>query len=317
MAINFPKIGVVVLNHNDLRYTPDCLEAVRRALSGEWRLWVVDNASSDGSSDVIPSQLNDNEIWLEAGANLGYAGGNNVGIREALAWGAQYVLVVNPDCTVEPGFLPPLVYAMEAVPSAGVACPLVLDKPGKVIQSLGGEINLWTGRCNRRLYGRPADEAEWASWLEVDWPHGSCMLLKREFLQKVGLLNEAYFLYYEDVEIGLRARREKWITLAVPGSRVHHRDTTCEGIADPKITFYGTRNQVWVEAEYGEGFQRVTFLLACYFGRWPLKFLARLLRGHLEAAWAVARGAWAGQSSRRGRASKPECRDDRSLTNEP
>lgn len=317
MAINFPKIGVVVLNHNDLRYTPECLKAIRRALSGEWRLWVVDNASSDGSSDTIRPQLSEEEVWLDAGANLGYAGGNNVGIRAALSWGAQYVLVVNPDCTVEPDFLRPLVYALEAVPKAGMACPLVLDESGAAIQSLGGEIDLWTGRCGRRLGGRPTEEAGNEIWLEVDWPHGSCMLLKREFLQNVGLLNDAYFLYYEDVEIGLRARRGKWTTLAVPGSRVHHRDTTCEGIADPKITFYGTRNQVWVEAEYGEGFQRLTFLLACYFGRWPRKILARLLRGHFEAAWAVVRGAWAGQFTQGGLRAEPEARNNRSLTNEP
>jgi len=299
MVIELPKIGVVVLNYNSSEQTLGCLKALRAARGGGERcVWVVDNGSEDGSSATVPPKLQGEEVWLPAGANLGYAGGNNAGIREALAWGADYVLVVNPDCHVDQDFLPVLIRALEGVPNAGMACPLVLDQNGGRIQSLGGSVSLWTGRARRRLFGRPAAVADALRWTEVDFPHGACMLLKRSFLEEAGLLNEAYFLYYEDVELGLRARREKWATLAIPQSRVRHADTTASGAASAVVSFYGTRNQAWVVAQYGGFLQRLSFLLLSCYVRWPAKFLSRLARGRFQAAWAVARGGWAGQFSR-------------------
>ncbi len=298
MDITPPKVGIVILNYNSCEDTLACLEAVRRSQGGERRVWVVDNGSEDGSADAIPPRLREDEVWLPTGSNLGYAGGNNAGIRQALAWGAAYVLVLNPDCRVEPDFLPYLVRALEAVPKAGAACPLVLSEDGETIQSLGGSISLWTGRCDRRLYGRPAAEAGSASWSVVDWPHGSCMLIRRELFEEVGLLNEAYFLYYEEVELALRARREGWVALAIPNSRVRHRDTTADGVASPVVSFYGTRNQAWVVAQYGRLWHRCAFIVLSCYVRWPVKALARLARGRFRAAWAVLRGGWAGQFSK-------------------
>jgi hypothetical protein len=288
------KIGIVVLVHNELPCIPRCLEALRAASWGSHRLWIVDNASSDGSAPAIRPTLGADEIWLDAGENLGYAGGNNIGIREALKWGAHYVLVVNPDCDVSRGFLPPLVEALETAPSVGAACPLVLNEGGDRIQSLGGVANLWTGRCRRLLFGRDLQIVKETQPLEVDWPHGTCMLLKRRFVEEVGLISEVFFLYYEDVELGLRAREKGWQILAVPTSRVRHRDTTGRGAANPLISFLGARNQTWIEAMYGTGPQWAVFLAFSVLLRWPLHVLLRLGKGYPRAALAVARGAWSG-----------------------
>lgn len=297
MVIEPPKIGVIILNYNSAQDTLSCLAALRQANGGERRVWVVDNASTDDSPEVLPPQLGD-AIWLPTGENLGYAGGNNAGIRAALAWGAQYILILNPDCRVEPGFLQPLVRALEAVPKAGMACPLVFDSETDRIQSLGGAVNLWTGQCFRRLYGLPAEQASQVGWSQVDFPHGACVLIKREMVEEIGLFHDTYFLYYEDVELGLRASREGWRTLAIPQSRVLHADTTGRGANDPVVCFYGTRNQAWVVAAYGRFPQRLCFLLLSCYGRWPLKFLSRALRGQFGAAAAVAKGAWNGHMSK-------------------
>lgn len=298
MIISPPKIGVVILNYNAAADTLACLESLRKAPGGQRRTWVVDNASTDGSEERIPPALRDDEVWLPTGSNLGYAGGNNAGILEALRWGADYVLVLNPDLTVEPDFLPPMVRALEAVPKAGVACSLTLDMDTGRVQSLGGDFSLWTGRARRRFYRSEPGQTELARWAVVDFPLGDCMLFKRAFLEEVGLLNEAYFLYYEDVEIGMRARREGWKVLAIPHSRVHHRDTTAGRVGDPVVAYYGTRNQAWVVGQYGNFLQRLCYLvLSCYL-RWPWRFLTRLLRGNFRAALAVARGGWAGQTSK-------------------
>ncbi len=298
MIISPPKIGVIILNYNSAGDTLACLQALRAANGGERRVWIVDNASQDGSQGSLPPQLREGEVWLETGENLGYAGGNNAGIRAAMEWGAEYILILNPDCRVEPDFLPPLVRALEGFPKAGMACPLVLDEAGATVQSLGGEADLWTGRCSRRLCGRPAEEAWQMRWSEVDFPHGACVLIRREMLEDVGLFHETYFLYYEDVELGLRANSENWLTLAIPNSRVTHADTTEHRKGDPVVAFYGTRNQAWVVAQYGRFLQRLSFLLLSCYGRWPLKVLGRAMRGQFKSAGAVARGAWRGHHSK-------------------
>jgi GT2 family glycosyltransferase len=298
MAIQPPKIGVVVLTFNSAQETLGCLEALRLAPGGERKLWVVDNASTDGSRELIPPRLQGGEVWLETGENLGYAGGNNAGIRAALEWGADYILILNPDCKVEAGFLPPLVRALEAVPQAGMVCPLILDRESGRIQSLGGEANLWTGRCVRRLHGRPAREADHAMWSKVAFPHGACVLARRALFEDIGLLNGAYFLYYEDVEFGLRGGREGWITLAIPHSRVTHGDTTHHGKANPVVVFHGTRNQAWVVAQYGKPLQRIVFLAISCYARWPFRVLTGALLGRFGAAAAAARGAWNGHTSK-------------------
>lgn len=298
MVIQPSKIGVVILNFNAAGETLRCLEALRKARGGERRTWVVDNGSKDGSADRIPPLLGEDEVFLETGANLGYAGGNNAGIREALRWGADYVLILNPDVVVEPDFLPPLLRALEASPKAGMACPLVLQEDGERVQSLGGEGSLWTGRFARRLYGTPLASLPEPKWTEVLFPHGACVLVRRGLFEEIGLLAEPYFLYYEDVEFGLRARREGFSTLAIPQSRVRHADTTETGARSPRVSYLGTRNAAWVVAQYGSFPQRLAFLLLSAYLRWPLRFLSRLVRGHFRAAGAVVRGAIHGQFGR-------------------
>jgi GT2 family glycosyltransferase len=292
-----PKIGVIVLNYNCAEDTLACLESLRRAPCGEMRTWVVDNASADGSADTIPPRLLTGEVWLPTGDNLGYAGGNNAGIREALRWGADYALVVNPDCRVEKGFLQHLVRALEAQPWGGAACPKVLDRDTGRVQSLGGTFSLWTGRAARRFLGAEDGSPGTGIWSSVDFPIGACVLFKRTFLEEVGLFNEGYFLYYEDTEMGLRARREGWKTLAIPQSRVSHGDTTSGRFGNPVVSYHGTRNQAWVVRQYGRAWHRVTYFALCLLLRWPFRFWARLLTGKFRAAWAVVRGAWVGALS--------------------
>ena len=292
-----PKIGVIVLNYNCAQDTLACLENLRQAACGEMRIWVVDNASADGSADTIPSKLREGEVWLPTGHNLGYAGGNNAGIREALRWGADYALVVNPDCRVEQGFLRHLVRALEAQPWVGAACPKVLDRGTGRVQSLGGTFSLWTGRAARRFLGAVDGSPGTETWKAVDFPIGACVLFKRTFLEEVGLFNEAYFLYYEDTEMGLRARSEGWTTLAIPQSRVSHGDTTSGHFGNPVVSFHGTRNQAWVVRQYGRVWHRATFFAICFLFRWPLRFATRLLAGKFRAAWAAVRGAAAGAVS--------------------
>ena len=292
--IRAPRVGIVVLNYNSADETVACLEALRVSNGGRRKTWVVDNASTDYSETKLPELLLDEEVWLETGENLGYAGGNNVAIRQALEWGAEYILLVNPDVRVSRNFLPPLIRALEASKSSAMACPLVLEEDGRTIQSYGGSVNLWTGSCARRLNGRQGEGITNSHWEAVDFPHGACVLIKRSFLEAVGLLNEGYFLYYEDVELGLRAAKESWTVLAVGASKVNHSDTTELRKCDPVVVYFGTRNQAWTEIQYANPLQLTSFLIVSLLVRWPLNIFLHLAKGKGKAAAAVIRGVFAG-----------------------
>ncbi|MEJ2366785.1 MAG: glycosyltransferase family 2 protein [Acidobacteriota bacterium] len=294
MNRNAHKIGIVVLNYQSASDTLACLQSIRAALAGDSHVWVVDNASGDSSADTLEAALAPGESLLQSDENLGYGGGNNLGIRKALEWGADYVLVLNPDCRLEPDSLSPLIIALEAQKNAGIACPLVLDTQTGLIQAFGGSHSLWTGRARRRYYHREPGKARIDSWRETEYPHGTCMLLKRAFLEDVGLIHEGFFLYYEDVELGLRARSEHWKILVIPQSRVWHADTTASRRKDALTTYHAVRNQAWVERLHAAPLQYTVFLLFSIFLRWPGKFFSRLLTGHFRASWSVVRGAFSG-----------------------
>lgn len=297
--IKAPRVGVVILNYNSPDETISCLESIRASRGGIRKIWIVDNGSSNDSAVKIRDFLQGGEEWLETGKNLGYAGGNNAAIRQALEWGAEYILLVNPDVRVSRDFLPPLIRALEASKSSAMACPLVLEEDGLTIQSYGGSVNLWTGSCARRLNGRQGEGITNSHWEAVDFPHGACFLIKRSFLEEAGLLNEEYFLYYEDVELGLRAAKESWTVLAVGASKVNHSDTTQLRKCDPAVVYFGTRNQVWTEIQYANPLQLTSFLIVSILFRWPLNLLLHLAKGKGKAAAAVIRGVFAGLFSRR------------------
>jgi GT2 family glycosyltransferase len=289
-----PKLAVVIVNFRSGDETAGLLKSLRDARGGgERNIYVVDSGSGDGSCDVIKSCLLGNEFLIEAGENLGYGACNNIGIRKGMEWGADYFLVLNPDVQLENDFLPPLLIALEARPRCGAAVPVTLSEDGSRIQSVGGDFSLWTGTARRRFFGKdPAtlrrdfDRAVFAI--------GHCMLVKREFFEDVGLFHEGYFLYYEDVELGMRGSREYWETMVVYQSRVRHNDTTGERLFDPTVNLVATRNQVWVERSYAGSIRLLCFILFSLSLRWPWKFARCFFTFHFKASFMVIKGCWTG-----------------------
>lgn len=193
------RTAVVILNWNGWRDTVACVESVRRqTLHPEW-IVVVDNASTDDSEATLRA-LGPDVTVLQSGANLGFAGGNNVGIRWALARGADAVWLLNNDATAEEGALSALVEAHLRRPTLGAIGTRIYEASHPdVLQSWGGGwINLWTGRA--REYRFEVPEAE------LDYISGCSLFLPRAALERGGLLDEGFFMYFEDTELSLRYR---------------------------------------------------------------------------------------------------------------
>ena len=238
------RVTVVVLNWNGWPDTVPCLESCLRASYPGLRLLLVDNGSTDGSEAILRERFPSVEL-LQTGKNLGFAGGNNAGIRRALADGADLVLLLNNDTEVDPGFVTELVDAAVAHPDAGMLCPKILlhDRPD-VLWYAGAFFHPWLGWGGHRGYGQP-DRGQFDRLEETPRPTGCALLVTQALCDRIGLLREDYFCYVEDLEWGLRAREAGFSILYVPRSRIWHRVSRSTGGAQSVTAArYSTRNML-------------------------------------------------------------------------
>jgi GT2 family glycosyltransferase len=237
------RVRVVVVNYNGGELTIDCL---RSLVATRWRadrleVVLVDNASSDGIVARVRAELPVVAV-IESGDNLGFAGGCNLGLRNRAR--IDYIALVNNDATVEPGWLTPLVEAMEQDPSLGAACPKVLYAGGDVIDNVGVVQGNW-GRGADRGHLEP-DRGQYDTPAEVFGWCGAAVLLRTSYLDTVGEFDERLFLYCEDLELSWRGRTFGWRYRTVPECVVRHVHGATSVADSPLQRFYNLRNALLV-----------------------------------------------------------------------
>lgn len=233
-------MAVVVLNWNGWEDTRECLESLLQATYPRLLVLLVDNGSTDGSVMEVRKAYPQVEV-VENGANLGFAAGNNRGIERALAGGADHVMLLNNDTVVEPGFLEPLLDAVERTDGAGFASPTIMyaDDPDRVWFA-GSEVDWRTGWVTHaQLTGDPSTSGI-ASTPTVT---GCCLLAPRSVWESVGLLDERFFLIWEDADWSVRARGAGHVGVVVGGARIRHKVSTSFRRGAPHVgEFYFVRN---------------------------------------------------------------------------
>jgi GT2 family glycosyltransferase len=251
---------LIILNWNNPADTLACLRSVAALDYAAERLQVivVDNGSTDDSAARIRAAYSDVTL-IETGANLGYAGGNNVGIRYALAHGADVIAILNNDVVIESGFLEPLLDALRSRPDVGVVTPLVAEQTadGGRVWALGLTVNWRTAAVTRNHAGGPMDLWHPQPPIEVDVASGAAMLVKREVFERVGLMDEDFFLYFEEVDWSLKVRQAGYRILAVPLSVVWHKVSATLGTTSPVIDYYMLRNHLRLIGRHWSGGRRL------------------------------------------------------------
>ncbi len=215
-----PRVTVVVLTYNSAADVDACFGSLAAARLGGAEVVVVDNASTDGTAAAIRER----HPWatvIDSGANLGFAAGNDVGIRRALASGAEWVYLLNPDTDVEPGFLEEALAVAEADPRAAAVQSLLLLHPDRDrVNTAGNAIHfLGFGYCGAYRAPRESvpDEPR-----EIAFASGAAVLLRAAALREVGAFDERLFMYQEDQDLGLRLRLAGWRARLAPRSLVWH-----------------------------------------------------------------------------------------------
>lgn len=225
-------VGVVVLNYENAEDTGPCLDRLTAVEYPDLRVYLVDNASSpECRRELAAVVARHPEVrFIQNDRNLGYAAGNNVGIRQALEDGAEYVLILNNDALVTRDFLGPLVALMEREPDVAIAVPHWVDDEGNDVTPLRERPSLSTyiGRfgviaeLRNRRRPRRRGPAPRSGAVEMEVPLGACLLLRRSFLEDIGLLDEGTFLFHEEFILAEQARRRNQRIVLSYDSAVRH-----------------------------------------------------------------------------------------------
>jgi GT2 family glycosyltransferase len=233
------RLVAVVLNWNGEEDTPRALAS----LEGVETI-CVDNGSTDGSDGEVERRFAEVEL-IRTGRNLGFAGGNNVGIRRALERGADWVLLLNNDAVAEPGLAPALERAAVARPDAGLLACKVLFEDGATVMYAGASFRAWLGYSGRRVgYGGPDRFHE---LVDVGRADGAAMAVSHSAAERVGLLDERLFAYVEDVDWSLRMHAAGFAVVLVPDAIVCHKGSASTGGgASTANLYYSTRNTILV-----------------------------------------------------------------------
>lgn len=209
-----PLVYVIVLNYNGRRWLEACFEALLATEYPNFRPVLVDNASCDGSVELVRERFPQVEVIINH-ANCGFAEGNNTGISAALEAGADYVVLLNPDTKVEPRWLAELVRIGEDESGVGILGSVQLCYDGD-------DFNSWTTTAAREYLGELGRLESARLWIPVDWVEGSCFAIKRKVLAEVGLLDPLYSSFYEEIDFCRRAAAHGYKVALIPRSRIRH-----------------------------------------------------------------------------------------------
>lgn len=234
------RVGIVIVNYKGRDDTLECLDSLSHLSYPAVDVVVVDQNSGDGLPAAARSAFPAVHV-IENLVNNGFAGGNNVGIRVALERGADYVFLLNNDTTVEPGLLEPLITRAADDAAIGVVGPTMLyHAEPSVIWSAGGMVD---GRGRAVRLGEGQTEAADLPPRDVDYIVGCGLLVKRSVLEAVGLLDERYFLYFEETDLCARVRKAGFRVVHEPRARLWHKVSRSTG-ADSDLTLYYMRRNV-------------------------------------------------------------------------
>lgn len=253
------KTFVVIVNYHCQDLVSRCVQSLENSVNVGLSYVVVDNSVSDDFSrwetEHHPA------IILRSNYNLGFAGGCNMGIKYALDRSADYILLINPDVRTEHDFLTPLITTLEDEHTVGIVGPkIVEDSPDRQIWIGDGvkTLNWWLGgprhaRDNRNEYG---GEVQYVPFLS-----GCCMLLRAQAVRQVGLMDERYFLYFEDADYVQRFLKAGWTVAYVAGAEILHAPSSTIGFQSEGYVYYFARNRIWFMRRWARWYHFMVFMV--------------------------------------------------------
>jgi GT2 family glycosyltransferase len=285
--ISIPSVYIVILNWNGINDTIECIKSLRKINFNNYKIIVVDNASEENEGDLIKNTFPE-IVLIKSSENLGFSGGNNIGIKYAIERDCDLVLLLNNDTIVEKDFLDKLVSHIQPEDIA-ITVPKInyFDDRNKIWYSggyvskiKGSAFTLGEGKMSRQCYKENK---------EVSFATGCCLLIKSDLFKKIGFLDENYFLYLEDADFCIRTISAGYKILYVADSQIYHKVNQSSKKGNGTIPlYYNTRNRLFLMKKYYNHIFLIPFLYVT--SSFIIKSFIWILKKDLNKAKAVTRG---------------------------
>lgn len=281
----WPLISIISINYNQSELTNQLLESLKKVTWPAVELIIVDNDSMDNDADRIDTSL-PNVTLIRSKKNLGFAGGNNLGIKASKG---DYILLLNNDTEVDPGFLEPLLARFDKNPEAGAVSPKIrfFYHPDTIQYAGFTKMNPFTLRMNGIGY-REKDEGQHNQAKETEFAHGCAMMVPRRVIDIAGLMPEEYFLYYEEHDWSTAIKKGGYKIYYEPDSMVLHKESMSVQKDSVLKTYFLNRNRVlFMRRNFGFFHQLVStfFIVLVSIPKNSLKYLVHSQYNHLHAYW--------------------------------
>jgi GT2 family glycosyltransferase len=272
-----PLLSVIIPNWNGRRFLEECIDSLKGQTFQNFETLLVDNGSTDGSADFAEKRYEEFIRVLRNKENLGFAGGNNIGIQAARG---EYIVLLNNDTWADPHWLEELVKATQCDPSIGMWASKVCSYDRRDRIEGVGELIYWDGLCRARGQYEQ-DRGQYSVTEEILFPPGCGAMYRKSLFDGMGLFDEDFFAYADDSEIGIRARLAGWKCLYVPLAIVYHKNSGTAGQYSPLKAFYVERNRLWITIKY---FPSPLLFLSPFFTFYRFVFQAYGALAHRGAA---------------------------------
>jgi len=240
------NVWTILVNYKNPELTIECVESLRKSKSDNLHIVVVDNNSPDNSYEQLIEKL-PNEIIIKSEENNGFSAGNNIGIRYALEHDAEYIMLLNNDTVIDEAMIEQLLNNSD---DFTVTVPkMYYYSQSETIWYAGGTINKKIGKTYH-IGENKSDDGTFDEQKYVDFATGCCIMMSRAVIEKVGLWDEAFFLYWEDVDYSFRLAAAGIKILYVPEAKLWHKVNASTGSTSSLTVYYANRNRMYVMKKY-------------------------------------------------------------------
>lgn len=282
------KVSIITVNYNQTEITVDLLRSLRSQDYQDLEVIVVDNGSKANPEKEIRETFSE-VVFIRSEKNLGFAGGNNLGIKRATG---DFLFFVNNDTEIPPRTISKLVEVFDTYPDTGAVCPLIYyhDYPDLAQYAGYTSINTFTGRnmlVGNKQAIKMTDEVK-----ETSLAHGAAMMLPRKVVDTVGEMPEIYFLYYEELDWGTAIKKAGYTIRVSHNSHILHKESISTGKGSPLKTYFQTRNRILFMRRNFTGVNRFAFFLFFGLVSMPRNIFRYASRGEWEHLRSFLYGIW-------------------------
>jgi GT2 family glycosyltransferase len=276
------------VNFNQRAVTVECLNSLKQVTYPNLEIFMVDNGSA--SENRVSAHEFPDVTFIQSETNLGFAGANNLALKVATG---DYFLLLNNDTEVPPEFLDPLVSTFADHPDAGIVSPKIIFYNTDHLIQYAGTVAINPLTCRGYTIGyKEKDLGQYDREYQTDLAHGACMLIRKEVVEKIGMLYEKYFLYYEEYDFCEMAKRAGFSIYYNGHSHILHKHSVSVGVFSPLKSYYMSKNRILFARRNFTPLNKLMSITYYFLLALPKNILSEALSGRSKNSIAMVKGAF-------------------------